>query len=320
MLEGNDASRSTRRWRRVVRVGAVAVLGAAVFAGCTNPGGGGGTPGGGGSGRYRSQVFSAVDKVANVTYSSARGQVGQQSLALDVYKPRGDTVTKRPLIIFAFAGAFAFGSKNNTADPAYAMSQYYAKRGYVTAMINYRLLAAGSICTGVGSSQQCTNAALAGIFDGVSAVRYLRANAAKYGIDPDRIAFGGDSAGGVMAAGASEAGNLPLSQQPANVANTGTPDTSGQIQAFMAVSGGLPDSRYADRDDAPGILFHGTADTIVPLSFANNVKNGLTPLGIDVKVVTFAGAGHVPWQYASQIEAQTTDFFYEHLDLANAAK
>jgi para-nitrobenzyl esterase len=313
-------ARQRSRWSRAVAVGSVAAIGVALVAGCNRPpSGGGGGDTGGGTGRYRTQVFSRVTKTANVAYSTAANKAGaQQTLRLDIYSPAGDTVTRRPALVTAFAGAFIFGSKDVTSDPAYDMAHTYAKRGYVTANINYRLLASG-VCTGVASNAQCQNAALAGIFDGAAAVRFLRANADRYGIDPERIAIAGDSAGGVIAAGVGEGGNLPVDQQPV-YPNKSNPEVSGHVQAWMALSGGLPDSRWADAGDSPGIMFTGTADTIVPSSYSYTVDKALKGLGIDSKVVSFAGAGHVPWQYRTTILAQTTDWFYDHLDLASAAK
>jgi dipeptidyl aminopeptidase/acylaminoacyl peptidase len=67
-------------------------------------------------------------------------------------------------------------------------------------------------------------------------------------------------------------------------------------------------------------MFTGTADTIVPSSFSNDLANALKGAGVDAKVVTFQGAGHVPWGQKSTIIAETTSWFYDHMDLANAAK
>ena len=304
------AAPTVARWGRtpVVSVAAVLLVAVSVLAGCTrNP------PVNPGAGRYRAEVFSRIEKTANVAYATAPGRSGQQTLLLDIYRPAGDTVTKRPLFIGAYGGAFIFGSKDGTYDPAYEMTQYYAKRGYVTAMINYRLLASGT-CTGVNPNDACRKAAIAGIEDGAAAVRYLRANADRYGIDPDRISFGGDSAGGIIAAG------VGVTSEKTPETNNSTPGVSSRIQAFMALSGGLPEVTDVDGDDSPGILFTGTADTIVPSSYSTTIAQGLNSAGVEAKVVTFPGAGHVPWGQKTRILDDTTEFFYKHLDLANAAK
>jgi hypothetical protein len=299
---------------RAALIAVVAALGVASLASCRNPG----NPPGGGTGRYRSEVFTSVTKTANIPYSQAPGRNGvNQTLLLDIYRPAGDTATNRPLLITAYGGAFIFGSKDNTADPAYALAQRFARMGYVTAMINYRLLASG-VCTGVNSSESCRNAAIAGITDGLAAVRFLRANAAQYGIDPNRITIAGDSAGGVVAAGTGVMADVDINAPIDGVSvNRSTPGVSGRVQAFMALSGGLPDAEYIGAGDSPGILFHGTADFIVPVSFATTVGNALTAAGIEGKTVIWNGAGHVPWaQYQGEIVNQSAEFFYRHLGLA----
>src|SRR5205823_4863568 len=102
-------------WGGAVGIATVAAIGVAVLASCTRT-----PPPTGGTGRYRSQVFNTVQKVANITYATAPGKGGTpETLKLDVYKPGGDTVTKRPLFITAYGGAFIFGSKDGTYDPAY---------------------------------------------------------------------------------------------------------------------------------------------------------------------------------------------------------
>src|SRR5688500_16415865 len=64
--------------------------------------------------RYRDQVFTEVDKVANVTYGSAVDQTGATvTLKLDVYTPRGDTVTSRPAVVWVHGGSFCCGDKTS---------------------------------------------------------------------------------------------------------------------------------------------------------------------------------------------------------------
>lgn len=306
------ATRAPRVRRRAARAAAVTAVGVALLAACTRPT----PPAGGGTGRYRTPVFSRVEKVANITYSSAPGRNGvAQNLQLDIYRPAGDTVTGRPALITAYGGAFMIGSKDGTYDPAYQMAQHYATLGYVTANINYRLLASGA-CTGNSPNASCKAAAQAGIEDGAAAVRFLRANASRYGIDPERIAIGGDSAGGVIAAG------VGILSELSPESNRSTPGVSSRVRAFMALSGGLPADELdpVDRNDSPGIFFTGTADTIVPSSYSNGLADALRRAGVDAKVVTFPGLGHVPWGQKDTILSETTAWFYDHMDLANAPR
>ena len=61
----------------------------------------------------------------------------ESGLEMDVYQPIGDTASNRPLIIFAHGGAYVGGDKNNPT--MITLCQSFAKRGYVTASIRYRL-------------------------------------------------------------------------------------------------------------------------------------------------------------------------------------
>ena len=161
-----------------------------------------------------------------------------------------------------------------------------------------------------GVTNVCLNAAFAAVHDAQAAVRWLRANAATYGIDSNRIAIGGDSAGAITATGVAV-----LASQPGSSGNPGYPSN---VEAFMSLSGGTPGGMLVDKNSAPGILFSGTADPIVPYQWSVDTANALDHNGVKVVLETFQGAGHVPWQFSSTIESQTSNFFYQYLDLAHA--
>ena len=109
---------------------------------------------------------------------------------MDIYQPKGDQLSKRPLIILAHGGYFLFGDKNEFSEEAVTL----AKAGYVVASINYRLIDVES------SDTASMKAVIDAIQDIRAAVRYFFRDAKtvnKYGIDTDRIAIGGYSAGAV---------------------------------------------------------------------------------------------------------------------------
>src|SRR5947207_319348 len=89
------------------------------------------------------------------------------------------------------------------AFPAFParLAPIYAKLGYVFASSNYRLLTAHGCNATSGVAPDCYAAAVAAIHDAQAAVRWLRANAAQYRIDPNRIGVGGESAGAITATG-----------------------------------------------------------------------------------------------------------------------
>lgn len=96
--------------------------------------------------RFIEEIFSSVDLSSNIVYGSAVNVSGSnQSLEMDIYQPSGDTMSARPLIVFAHGGSFLFGSK--TSSDIVTMCNKYSKSGYVTASINYRLGFEGFIPT-----------------------------------------------------------------------------------------------------------------------------------------------------------------------------
>jgi acetyl esterase/lipase len=259
--------------------------------------------------RYKDEIFKVSTK-RDLTYGSgAIGDAGErQDLKLDLFRPKRDEVKKRPVTIWVHGGGFGFGDKADGPSPI--LAKKFARMGYVTASINYRLLAPGG-CTGANVTPQCYSAAIEGGHDAQAAVRYLRAKAKKYGIDKKRIAIGGESAGAIISAGVAA-----LSADPGS---SGNPGYSSTVQAFVSISGGLPGALFVDANTAPGILYASTQDPVVPYAWSSETYDKLLSLGIPAKLTTFESNVHVPFeQYRSTIEKQSTNFLYREFDLARA--
>jgi predicted esterase len=282
------------------------LLAIVAFAGCTVP-----QPPGAGTVRYRDQVFSNVTVTPNLQYGSAPDINNQpEALTLDLYRPTGDTNASRPAVIWAHGGGFCCGDKSSADIPA--LANYFAERRYVAVSINYRLLAPSGCSGANGVTTQSYNAALAAQHDGQAAVRWLRANAATYGIDPTRIAIGGESAGAIIATAAGVHFDDP--------GTSGNPGYSSAVRAWVSISGGLPAGLFVDSSDAPGLLFSGTADPIVPYTWSVQTAGAMLHAGVPAFLETLPGAGHVPWgQYSDQFETQSDYFLYDFLDLAHAS-
>lgn len=252
--------------------------------------------------RYRDLVFGAVTTTSNVVYGIAVNNSGATvTLRLDVYEPDGDAVAERPAIVWVHGGSFAAGDK--TSAELVDQATVFGRKGYVNASINYRLEPGG--CTGSVPLSVCIIAVQEALADAQTAIRFLRANAITWGIDTSRIAIGGSSAGAITAL---------------NVAFSSSEDPTAAVGGAVSLSGNNILGAI-DLGDAPSLLFHGTADGIVPYQWAVNTVNQALAAGLDSFLTTWTGAGHVPYaQHRTEILDQTTNFLYWELDLANAAQ
>jgi dienelactone hydrolase len=279
----------------------VAAVGVLVATGCTIP-----RPPGDSPLRYRDQVFTGVSKATDLQYGQAPDANGTPvALKLDLYQPTGDTEAKRPALIWVHGGSFSGGDKTNVVPVDVANT--FVKQGYVVVSINYRLL--GSGC--VANPGNCVIAALEAQHDAQAAVRWLRKNAAFLRIDPTRIGIGGESAGGITAA--------LVGLHSEDVGTSGNPGFDSKVQGFVSVSGGTPSGAFASAGDAPGVLFHGTADGVVNPQWSVDTAIAMLKAGVPAWLQVQNGAGHVPWaQYRSLYLEQADYFLYWALDLAHA--
>ncbi|HEX2414327.1 MAG TPA: alpha/beta hydrolase [Thermoleophilaceae bacterium] len=283
----------------------IAVLVCAVLAGCTLP-----APSGDAPLRYRDQVFPTVGVTTDLTYGRALDAGGTPvDLKLDLYQPNGDAVARRPAYVWIHGGGFAAGDKSSGAGRA----SYMARLGYVVVSINYRLLSP----EGCGGDRDpppiCEQAVLAAQHDAQAAVRWLRANANTYRIDPDRIAVGGSSAGAVT--------SLVVAWRSDDPGDSGNPGPSSRVRAAVSISGGIPTNEFIDSGDSPALFIHGTADQTVFYDWAASNAAAMYNAGVPVVLEPLEGAGHgLPSQYNQLINEQSSYFLYYFMDLANAPR
>ncbi len=258
--------------------------------------------------RYREEVFTTLDLSSNVEYGTAifRSTGAPVSLRLDLYSPAGDAAPRRPAIVWVHGGSFVSGTK--TAGDIVDQATTFARKGYISVSIDYRLSPTG--CSAAVPTSECILAIIDAKHDAQAAVRYLRANASTYRIDPDRIAIDGSSAGAITA--------LNVGYDATEVGTGGSnPDQSSAVRAAVSLSG----SRLmgtSDPGDAPSLLFHGTADKVVPYDWAVATVTDARAAGLEAYLTAWDGAGHVPYSsHRTEIIDQTTNFLWWTLDLAN---
>jgi dienelactone hydrolase len=200
---------------------------------------------------YLEEVFHFTVE-NDVQYGRALNENGQQeALRLDVFQPTDDNRPLRPAIIWLHGGSFQQGHKGEMTE----FARRSAQRGYVSVSANYRLREnavfdytdpADSLGQVVKRDAQ---------HDVQAAVRWLRANAGAFKIDPAHIFVAGYSSGGTT--------GLHVASHSDDPGSSGNPGLSSSIAAAVAISGSLEPGLLAA---APGstLLIHGESDTKVP--------------------------------------------------------
>jgi acetyl esterase/lipase len=173
--------------------------------------------------------------------------------------------------------------------------------GYVNVSIEYRLESPG--CS--GNSSNCIAAIQEATADSQTAVRWLRTNAATYGVDPNRIAIGGSSAGAIAAL---------------NVGYSTSEDATAAVRAVASISGAQLVSGAISPGDAPALDFHCTTDPLVNYQWAVNTINQAKAAGLTAFLESWDATCHVPYvAHRQEILDHERNFFWWAMDLAHAA-
>ena len=285
-------------------------------------------------GRYENEIFDEVSKTI-VEYTDVYNWSALDSgLDMDIYQPVGDTVTNRPVLIFAHGGVYVAGNKNN--PPMVSLCEAFAKRGYVTASIQYRLTSSLSLLS-PDASDIFSQTVLNSVSDMKAAVRYFRKDVAEnnnaYGINPDFIFVGGYSAGAVTAAHLSV---IDDNQVPAEFqsfydvaggieGNSGNSGYSSKVSGAILLAGAINTLDFIDADDEPIVSLHASDDNTVSYECANALGNASLPflcgsgkiheelenVGVINDLYTFPSGGHAA--PISDIEETAVPFISDFL-------
>jgi len=266
-----------------------------------------------------------VEKKLDIPYAGTDNP--RQKLDLLLPKERGDQ--KLPVIAFIHGGGWQNGDKSR----AYGQLMPFVRSGnYAGVSIGYRLTDEGSWPVQ--------------IHDCKAAIRWIRANADKYGLDPDRIGIMGSSAGGHLVAMLGTSGGVASLE-----GNLGDfDDTDSRVKCVVDLYGptelltmgnsgrikhddpGSPESKlvggplqerkdvarsaspitHVTKDDAPILIVHGTNDPLVPFEQSVSFENRLKEAGVDATLITIEGGTHGGFRNP-KLRDIVSAFFDKHL-------
>ena len=226
-----------------------------------------------------SQAFAAAERRGRLSYPPQ-----MKGARVETYKTFGDTkldlyifaptvASNAPAIVFFFGGGWSSGSPQQFEEQC----RYLAGRGMVAITADYRVKTRQNV-----KPIQC-------VADARSAIRWVRANAAKLGVDPNRIAAGGGSAGGHLAAATAFITEFDEPTEDNNISAAPNALVLFNPALLLAPLGGytfdgggsrVSEERFGTKPEKispahhvkqgapPTIIFHGKADTSVPYATA----------------------------------------------------
>jgi acetyl esterase/lipase len=267
----------------------------------------------------QSKMPENVEKTADIVYAT----YGEKQLRLDLYTPKPKPAGLIPGIVVIRGGGWRQGDKNGFASIAAGL----AAKGFAAACIEYRVLPDVKI-------NDCVK-------DTKAAVRWMRAEGKRYGIQADAIGAIGGSAGGhlvALLATSSKVSKLEGDGGHAGVSSriqasvpmapvvdfTSFAQKRGDAGGASAMFGNEPEMvkvlspvTHIDRDSAPILLIHGSEDKTVPITQSQEMLERYKKAGLSADLVTIDGAPHSFWnmpQWSAETIDKSAQFFHSVLD------
>lgn len=240
-----------------------------------------------------------------IVFSSPNGH----PLRLDLYTPP-KSGRAAPVVLWMFGGSWKFGSRGyhlNVRD--------LTRSGIAIAAIDYRF-----------SSEAIYPAQLE---DCQSALKWLRANGARYGLDPTRIGVAGESSGGHLAAllgvveGKKRIRAVCAIYPPTDLVALGRQYALANPSDIERLLGGPIEQRLdlarqasplylVTKDSPPFLLIHGARDTLVPVAHSERLSRRLQDNGVESQLITVPEREH--WFALDDLQAEkVARFFQRHL-------
>jgi len=259
---------------------------------------------------------------------------GHERQKLDLYLPQS-APRPLPLIVAVHGGAWSRNDKANHANTAW-ITPILIKAGYAVASLNYRF------------SQHATFPAQ--IHDVKAAVRWLRSNAAMYGLDSNRFGAWGPSSGGHLVSLLGTSAGVSAMDGTLGITNQGTrvqavidwygatdflqmdahrlpdgdthdaPDSpesrllGGPLEKMREAAKAANPITYVTQDDSPFLILHGDRDPTVPPHQSVLLRDALTAAGVKVQHHIVVGGEHGgPLFQTNEIAQMVVGFFDQHL-------
>ncbi len=242
---------------------------------------------------FSEEKLGTVDE--NVSYCSMN-----EMEILDFYYPTAESLDSTdpfPVVLYVHGGGWSKGDKTDLATYREALNE----KGIAVAAVNYSLAPASVFPTNI-EDIKC-------------AVRYLRANASSYNIDPDHIGAYGGSAGGHLVSLLGTSAEMSAwdtgdylefsSEVEAVVDMYGPADLTIQFEGNPPelLKSAFGDSSYKDgadqspityvsSDDPPFLIIHGEEDDLVPFEQSQMFYDALVAAGVEATLIPVENAGH----------------------------
>lgn len=244
-----------------------------------------------------------IDGAKEVTYKT----VGETELNLWIFNPPNHKVTNEtPAIVFFFGGGWNGGSPSQFVKH----SEYLSARGMVAIVADYRVKSRNNV-----TANKCVS-------DAKSAIRWVREHATEWGVDPEKIAAGGGSAGGHLAAATAtlpkfdeENENNSISSKPDALVlfnpalvlapvGIDNPEHTKKMEGMEKRMGTKPENmspyHHIVRNLPPTVIFHGTGDKTVPFESVELFTGKMHEFDNSCTLVAYKGEPHGFFNYGKK--------------------